>query len=110
MILSGNMKEIMARVDQSNPLMIHVHRNMDKAMAILRSHGCVRTISIKDNCLSVGFTGDAQDEVLLLQRLIDAEVLIRGFYRQQGSLESLFMQITDHKDKEVLLYEGKPSI
>lgn len=110
MILSGSMKEIMARVDQSNPLMIHVYRNMDKAMAILRSHGCVRTISIKDNCLSVGFTGDVQDEVLLLQQLIDAEVLVRGFYRQQGSLESLFMQITDHKDKEVLLYEGKPGI
>lgn len=110
MILSGSMKEIMARVDQSNPLMITVYRNMDKAMAILRSHSCVRTISIKDNCLSVGFTGDVQDEVLLLQQLVDAEVLVNGFYRQQGNLESLFMQITDHKEKEVLLYEGKPGI
>ena len=79
-------------------------------MAILRSHGCVRTISIKDNRLSVGFTGDAQDEALLLQQMIDADVLVNGFFRQPGNLETLFMQITDHGEKEVLLYEGKPGL
>lgn len=110
LILSGGIKEIMERVDQSNPLIITVYKNMEKAMAILRSHGCVRTISIKDNRLSVGFTGDAQDEALLLQQMIDADVLVNGFFRQPGNLETLFMQITDHGEKEVLLYEGKPGL
>ena len=110
LILSGGIKEIMERVDQSNPLIITVYKNMEKAMAILRSHGCVRTISIKDNRLSVGFTGDAQDEALLLQQMIDADVLVNGFFRQPGNLETLFMQITDHGEKEVMLYEGKPGL
>ncbi|MCI8950214.1 MAG: ABC transporter ATP-binding protein [Lachnospiraceae bacterium] len=110
MIVSGNIREITERVDQSNPLIIRVYQNMEKAMAILRSHSCVRTISIKDNCLSVGFAGDNQDEALLLQQMIDAEVLVNGFFRKQGSLESLFMQITDHEEKEELLYEGKPGL
>lgn len=110
LILSGSIKEIMERVDQSNPLIIMVYQNMEKAMAILRSHGCVQTISIKDNCLSVGFNGDTQDEALLLQQMIDADVLVNGFFRKQGNLESLFMQITDHGEKEVLLYEGKPGL
>lgn len=57
LILSGSIREITERVDQSNPLIITVYKNMEKAMAILRSHGCVRTISIKDNRLSVGFAG-----------------------------------------------------
>ena len=107
-VLGGSMKEILERVDQSNPLLITVYRNAERAMGILRSHSCVRTISIKDNCFAVGFTGDAQDEALLLQQLVDAEVLVNGFTRQQGNLESLFMQITDHKEQPVLHYEGRP--
>ena len=107
-VLGGSMKEILERVDQSNPLLITVYRNAERAMGILRSHSCVRTISIKDNCFAVGFTGDAQDEALLLQQLVDAEVLVNGFTRQQGNLESLFMQITDHKEQPVLHYEGGP--
>lgn len=110
LILSGSIREIMERVDQSNPLIITVYKNMEKAMAILRSHGCVRTISIKDNRLSVGFAVDAQDEALLLQQMIDADVLVNEFFRQPGNLETLFMQITDHGEKEVLLYEGKPGL
>ncbi len=110
MVLSGSMGEIMARVERSDPLQIMVYQNMDQAMAILRSHSLVGSIAIKENCLSVEFTGDHQDEALLLQQLIDADVLVRGFFRKQGSLESLFMQITDHEDKEVLLYEGKPGL
>lgn len=107
-VLGGSMKEILERVDQSNPLLITVYRNAERAMGILRSHSCVRTISIKDNCFAVGFTGDAQDEALLLQQLVDAEVLVNGFTRQQGNLESLFMQIIDHKEQPVLHYEGRP--
>ena len=107
-VLGGSMKEILERVDQSNPLLITVYRNAERAMGILRSHSCVRTISIKDNCFAVGFTGDAQDEALLLQQLVDAEVLVNGFSRQQGNLESLFMQITEHEEAPALHYEGRP--
>lgn len=110
MVLGGSMKEILERVDHSNPLLITVYRNADRAMGILRSHSCVRTISIKDNCFAVGFTGDAQDEALLLQQLVDAEVLVNGFSRQQGNLESLFMQITEHEEAPAVHYEGRPGI
>ena len=110
MVMGGSMKEIMERVDQSNPLLIVVRGSLDRAMAILRSHSCVRTISIKNDCISISFTGDSQDEAQLLQQLVDAEVPVTRFYRQQGNLESLFMEITDHEDKEVLQYEVKPDL
>ena len=66
MVMGGSMKEIMERVDQSNPLLIVVRGSLDRAMAILRSHSCVRTISIKNDCISISFTGDSQDEAQLL--------------------------------------------
>ena len=38
-----------------------------------------------------------------MQQLVDADVLIHGFAREQGSLDSLFMQITDHEEEKVVL-------
>ncbi len=106
MILSGSMEEILRRVNATNPLIISVLGNKDKALTILKSQPCVQTIAVKDEDIRVNFIGDNQDEALLLQQLVDAEVLVHGFYREQGSLESLFMQITDHdKEKAVLVHE-----
>lgn len=107
MVLKGSMTDILSRVNVSNPLVISVYSNMDTAISILKSHPCVQTISMKNDSIMVGFMGDRQDEALLLQQLVDADVLIHGFMREQGNLESLFMQITNHEDeKAVLLHEG----
>ncbi len=106
MILSGSMEEILRRVNATNPLIISVLGNKEKALTILKSQPCVQTIAVKDEDIRVNFIGDNQDEALLLQQLVDAEVLVHGFYREQGSLESLFMQITEHdKEKAVLVHE-----
>lgn len=111
MVLSGNMEEILRRVNATNPLIITVLGSKDRALAILKSQPCVQTIAVKDRDIRVNFIGDEQDEALLLQQLVDAEVLVHGFCREQGNLESLFMQITDHeKEKAVFVHEDKSSI
>lgn len=96
MVLQGSMEQIFERVNSSNPLLISVFSNKDKALTILKSHPCVQTISVGGEEIKVGFIGDRQDEALLLQQLVDADVMISGFMREKGSLESIFMQITDH--------------
>ena len=106
MALSGSMEEIMNRVDTSRPLLIAVNGGMEQALAILRSHPSVQTISIKDRELMVGFMGDKQDEAQLLQQLVDAEIPVCSFSRLRGDLETLFMQITEKDEKEVLIHEG----
>lgn len=106
MILSGSMDSILSRVNASNPLVISVIGSMETALGILKSHPCVQTISVKEEDIMVGFIGDKQDEAMLLQQLVDADVMVRAFMREQGSLESIFMQITDHEnEKAVLLHE-----
>ena len=47
--------------------------------------------------------GERQDEALLLQQLIDADVMVSSFMREKGSLESLFMQITGHEEERAVL-------
>lgn len=110
-LLEGNMDDILSRIITSNPLIISVFSHKDKAMAILKSHPDVETITIREEDIIVGFTGDRQDEANLLQQLVDSDVLVYGFVRERGNLESVFMQITDHEEDEVvLLHENKPSI
>lgn len=106
-VLGGSMATILKRVNASNPLIITVLGGSDKALAILKSHPCVQTISLKEKDIMVNFIGDEQDEAMLLMQLVDAGVSVRGFIREPGNLESLFMQITgDAGEKAVLVYEN----
>ena len=103
MVLEGNINDILSRVNTSNPLVISVFSNVDKALAILKSHPYVQTISLREQDICVRFSGDSQDEALLLQQLIDSDVLVNGFTREKGSLESVFMQLTEHEEERVVL-------
>ena len=103
MVLEGNIMDILSRVNTSNPLVISVFANMEKALAILKSHPCVHTISLREKEVCVRFTGDAQDEALLLQQLIDSDVLVNGYTREKGSLESVFMQLTDREEERTVV-------
>ncbi|MFR1833518.1 MAG: ABC transporter ATP-binding protein [Lachnospiraceae bacterium] len=106
MVLGGSMQDILERVDNSRPLVITINGTAERAMAILRSHPNVQTIAVKNDEIMVGFIGDREDEAQLLQQLVDAEVLVCGFYRVRGDLETLFMQITEKEEKAVLIHEG----
>lgn len=103
MVLEGKMDEIQDQINVSSPLHIAVSDNRDTAVQILRSHPCVETIAIRQEEISVNFNGDRQDEVLLLQQLIDADVPVYAFQRIRGNLESIFMQITDRDGGKVVL-------
>ena len=93
MVLEGNINDILSRVNTSNPLVISVFSNVDKALAILKSHPCVQTISLREQDICVR----------LLQQLMDSDVLVNGFTREKGSLESVFMQLTEHEEERVVL-------
>lgn len=111
MVLEGNMEDILSRVNTSNPLIISVYSNVEKALAVLKSHPCIQTISLREHDICVRFSGDAQDEALLLQQLIDSDVLVNGFTREKGSLESVFMQITEHEEERVVVsYEAESGL
>jgi hypothetical protein len=48
MVLSGSMEAILRRVNTSNPLIISILGNKEKALTILKSQPCVQTISVKE--------------------------------------------------------------
>ncbi len=108
MIVSGSMSEIIERVQTSKPMIIQIHANRDLAMKLLKEHALVRTITVRDHEIMLGFTGDAEQESELLAQLIRAGVQVRGFIREPGNLEAIFMQITNRDEERVVLsYEDE---
>ncbi len=108
MILSGSMEEIVDRIHTSRPVIITVQENMTAALKLLKEHTLVQTITVRDQDILVGFLGTARQESELLKKLVEAGVMVRGFVREPGSLESIFMQITEHEEERVVLsYEDE---
>ena len=59
----------------------------------------------------VSFNVDRRDEALLLQQLVDSEILVSGFMREKGSLETLFMQLTtSEEERMVIISEEQPGL
>ena len=102
-VLEGTMDDILTQINVSSPLSISVQGNQETAIRILRSHPDVETITIRQEDIVVNFTGDRQDEIMLLQQLVDADVLVYGFVRERGNLESIFMEITNHEEEGLVL-------
>ena len=47
-----------------------------------------------------------EEEAVLLKQLIEAGVMIGGFVRERGNLESVFLQIINHEEGMVLISEN----
>ncbi len=103
MVLQGPTEELLDHAQSVKPLIISVYENRQEALKVLRNHPLVETITIRDKEIVVGFRGDTREESKLLTELTNAGVLIRSFTRDQGSLESIFMQLTSDDDEKVVL-------
>ena len=103
MLTEGHMDEILRRIESSNPIKIRVLDGVNVTMKLLREDPHVRSVTVDDHILMAGFEGSPADEARLLQKLILAEIPVREFVREPGSLEAYFMQLTTHADERVLL-------
>lgn len=102
-VLSGSMWEILQKVNDSNPLLIKVYDKKEAAIRLLREEPAVKTIAIREEDIAVRFHGGHEAEAALLRKMVEAGIPVSGFIREQGDLESIFMQITNHEKGKVVL-------
>ncbi len=96
MILQGSIEDILETVDTSNPLIIRVYDQVDTAVLLLKREEKIESLTIQGNSIFASFSGNREEEARLLKTLIDNGVLVQSYSREQGSLESLFLKITEH--------------
>lgn len=99
MILQGSIEDILETVDISNPLIIRVYDQVDTAVLLLKREEKIESLTIRGNSIFASFSGNREEEARLLKTLIDNGVLVQSFSREQGSLESLFLKITEHSEE-----------
>ena len=108
LVMEGKIHEVLDRVDASNPIIISIAGNLSPAMQTLKHDRLVKSISIRDKNLLITYAGTQKDESALLRRLIEAGVPVRGFHREKGDLESLFLQLTGaREERRVTYYEAE---
>lgn len=102
MLLAGSVEDVIERIHTSKPVIITINENMGTAIGILKEHPLVRSLSVKDQEIMVQFAGSGRQESRLLTELITAGVQVRGFMREPGSLEAVFMQLTGREEERVV--------
>lgn len=93
-VMQGSMEEIFDKVDASNPLVINVLDRVEDAMSIMKNNMYVSTVSCDGLVIMASFVGRRQEEVQLLKELIEHDIPVVTFKREQSNLESLFLKIT----------------
>lgn len=93
-VLQGTMDEIHRAAAMQSPILITVANDqIDDAFAVLKEFATVQKVTARGNILSVVFTGTKEEESVLLTSLVSHNVAVLNFYREDSSLESLFMDI-----------------
>ena len=84
----------MRRITGRTILEIRLLGQVDRAVSLLREQPLVEDISGEDNVIEVSFSGNDQEMAELLRLLINHEVPVMTFAREEGSLEEVFMEVT----------------
>lgn len=100
MVVKGTVDDIMAQLSASNPLFIRFASGKQEAIRLLKENPLIESISIQEDSVAVGFRGGAEEEAHLLAGLVSAGIGVCQFGREEGSLESLFMQLTKEDEDE----------
>lgn len=112
MLMEGELSIVQTAVNMANPIVIRLagggeRAQWEKLRQLLRKERQVRYVSFGKDELQLGFDGGSRAEAALLHRLIDAGLPILSFSREKGSLEGLFMKLTQNQEeRRILSYEA----
>ncbi|MBQ8952279.1 MAG: ABC transporter ATP-binding protein [Eubacterium sp.] len=95
LVAAGLMKDILNIGNDASRLIIEVKSDIEQAVTIMREQPNVQIEAVKSNEIIV--TGITSDEMAnsLVGQLMVRGVLVGGFHRDEHSLESIFMDITE---------------
>lgn len=100
LILTGDMDNILERVNNLNPILIEVVDKENAVIELLKQVREVKSIAINGKKIQIEFDGNSSEESKLLKSIIDTGAMINFFGREQRNLEGLYLDVTK-KEKEL---------
>jgi len=101
MMLKGTIDEIHRAASAASPLLVTVDdESIDAAFEVLKQIPVVQQVSSQGSLMKVVITGGKEEEKAILASLLQNDISVYSFTRQDGSLESLFMDIVGRRKNE----------
>ncbi len=94
LITAGRIEEIMYQLSGGKRIHIQISSEMETAVRILKEHAGVVLESVMENEVIITNSGTDEEISALIGALLQNKVILTGFYKEEGNLESLFMQLT----------------
>lgn len=91
LITAGRIEEIMYQLSGGKRIHIQISSEMETAVRILKEHAGVVLESVMENEVIITNSGTDEEISALIGALLQNKVILTGFYKEEGNLESLFM-------------------
>lgn len=94
LVTAGRIEDIMQQISGGTRIHINIVSEMEPAVRMLKEQAGVTVESVRENEIVITHSGTEEEVCALIGRLIQNNVILTGFHREEGNLESLFMQLT----------------
>lgn len=97
-VAQGTIDEIMNQSGGHNPLTISLIDEVEKGIKIVSSFDGIKDVKQDGNNILANLAGTEMEAYNLLKTLISNNVKVSSFNRRDGSLEDLFIQLTETRE------------
>lgn len=94
LLTAGRIEDIMQQAAGGNRMHIQIASGMETALRILKEQAGVTIESVRENEILILTHCTDQTINAFIGQMIQNQVILTGFYKEEGSLETLFMQLT----------------
>lgn len=100
LVTAGRIEDIMEGVFGSNQMVITLDEGRDVAVRIANEHAKVKVDSVGEHEIRLSHTMSRQEIAKLVGTMIENDVVVTGFHKQEENLETLFMRVTGNDDAQ----------
>ena len=101
MVAQGTVDEIMRKMERSGRIRIKVMERIEDAVKIIQEQPSISGMNVMGNTIDADFRGEERLLPDILKRLVTLDIPVISFTEEGGSLESIFMHLTERGDDSV---------
>lgn len=94
LVAAGKIEDVMTSVFGNNRMVISVSRAMEPAVLLLKEQAGIKVESVGEKEITISHTLSEEEMAKLISHMIDTGIIVTGFHKKEGNLETLFMQLT----------------
>ncbi len=94
LVAAGRIEDIMRQLSGGKRIHIRISSDMEPAVRFLKEQANVTVDSVRENEVLISYERTDEEVCGLIGRMIQGGIILTDFHREEGSLESLFMQLT----------------